>query len=373
MEVQLYNCIELMMNASPTTTFLLAPLLRRFPSVFRHYKTFCARAMKASLLFFIVNVTFIVSFVLPHPPYSLNHRWRTAPNLPSFINAAPVSNVISRSPYSGWTHTSHSSTTSRMPPLHSTMSLAEVLDENIPPSPTFESSKLLVFMCSIILLWLSEPVLSLIDSSIVGRSSPLALAAMGPATMILDSAIYLCWFLGISTTNLLASTNPPPSNDNEPTKAHRNIIRNALSTASLLGVVVTLLLRFQATPITAAITGSANAAIVPTAVTYVRLRSLAAPFAIVGQACQATCLTSGDVVTPALAVLAASLTNIVLDFTLCIKPFNYGIAGAAFATGVSNVVSTLVLLRAVHERFFKPTKSSMISLPTAEELSDLFR
>lgn len=126
----------------------------------------------------------------------------------------------------------------------------------------------------------------------------------------------------------------------------------------------------------------------PPSPSYVRVRSWTAPFAIVGQVCQATCLTAGDVRTPAIAVLAASLINVVLDLALCVRPFNYGIAGAAFATSVANVASTAVLYAAVYRSFFRaslkakgdarrgPLQSlrraaTMMALPSLPELGKL--
>ena len=51
----------------------------------------------------------------------------------------------------------------------------------------FSRKAILAFVLTTVAIWLSDPILSLIDTSVVGRSSPLSLAAMGPATMLIDS------------------------------------------------------------------------------------------------------------------------------------------------------------------------------------------
>jgi len=57
-----------------------------------------------------------------------------------------------------------------------------------------------------VILWLSEPLLSLVDTIFMGQFGTTAqFAALGPTTMLSDSAIYLLYFLAISTTSRLAT------------------------------------------------------------------------------------------------------------------------------------------------------------------------
>lgn len=158
-------------------------------------------------------------------------------------------------------------------------------------SPTVEFGysrrSILAFVLTVVGAWLSDPLLSLIDSTAVGRSNPLSLASLAPATMLIDSCIFLCWFLGMSTTNLLASTSPPPSKGTPSTPAHRKIIKTALGTAGLMGLLITLVMVFKATALLTWIAGPKNLAVVPEALGYVQIRGLGAPLAVVGMVCQA--------------------------------------------------------------------------------------
>lgn len=82
-----------------------------------------------------------------------------------------------------------------------------------PPPPTnFDFAKF-YFPC--LALWISGPLLSLVDTSFVGlsaragtvgsMSSASQLAALGPATTFIDGSLYLFAFLNVATTNLYAS------------------------------------------------------------------------------------------------------------------------------------------------------------------------
>ena len=81
-----------------------------------------------------------------------------------------------------------------------------------PPPTNFDFAKF-YFPC--LALWISGPLLSLVDTSFVGlsaragtvgsMSSASQLAALGPATTFIDGSLYLFAFLNVATTNLYAS------------------------------------------------------------------------------------------------------------------------------------------------------------------------
>ena len=108
---------------------------------------------------------------------------------------------------------------------------------------------------------------------------------------------------GISTTNLLASTTPPPDGTSETTPAQRKIIQTTISTSLITGLLVTTIIFTGAEPLLRWIAGPKSAALIPKALLYVRIRAMTAPLAIVGMVSQAICLASVDVVTPAAAVV----------------------------------------------------------------------
>ena len=98
-------------------------------------------------------------------------------------------------------------------------------------------------------------------------------------------------------------------------------------------------------------------------------------------------MASVDVVTPALGVILSAAVNVVLDVGLCVYPLNLGIGGAAAATAMANVASSLLLISAVYRKNFKGYLAgegrgllerltrfkSILALPTKAELVNLFK
>ena len=76
------------------------------------------------------------------------------------------------------------------------------------PEPTLR--ELASFAGPAVVLWISGPLLTLIDTSAVGlasgaKDSALEIAALGPGGSVCDGATYFYTFLNIATTNFLAS------------------------------------------------------------------------------------------------------------------------------------------------------------------------
>lgn len=94
-------------------------------------------------------------------------------------------------------------------------------------------------------LWISQPLLSLVDTAFVGLSgspsqSASNLAALGPATTFIDGATYLFVFLNVATTNLYASARAQAGEDSPKAES---VVRTASRVAlrSGLGLMIFLL------------------------------------------------------------------------------------------------------------------------------------
>mmetsp|Transcript_20283 Transcript_20283/g.40502 ORF Transcript_20283/g.40502 Transcript_20283/m.40502 type:complete len:625 (+) Transcript_20283:2-1876(+) len=213
----------------------------------------------------------------------------------------------------------------------------------LPLNPKYRPSKVLVFILVTVGIWLSEPFLSLVDTAVVGKKSLLSLAALGPATMIFDTAVYLIYFLAISTNNLLATA---LAEEDEQKQA--NVVSNAMALAVSIGLVLMVAMWFQGETMLGWVVGK-NANLVPEALIYIRIRSLSVVASIVSMVTQGTALARIDTVTPVIAVLVAMVVNVFGDYALCIWPFNFGIAGAAAATSAATIFSTAILVRRTHK------------------------
>ena len=241
-------------------------------------------------------------------------------------------------------HPSSDTTTSSTPSSNSTEELTA------PPSaqdflPSYKT--LMVFTATTILIWISEPLLSLVDTTIVGwtnaaHTAVLQIAALGPATTLYDSSIYMTYFLAIATTNLIS-----------PALAERNWQQLRRSTSHLMGLALlfgSLVATFAfalGRPLLSQMVGPTHQALVPLATQYAWIRAAAAPFGVVDFVAQSFCLANLDTRTPAMAVLVASIVNIVGDLLLSPK---WGIQGAALATALATISSSLILVRTVRKK-----------------------
>ena len=176
--------------------------------------------------------------------------------------------------------------------------------------------QLIVFTATTCLIWISEPLLSLVDTTIVGltasaKSAIYQIAALGPATTLFDSLIYTTYFLAISTTNQLApglaaaaslssalknteKKDEPKGekaniNKNNPWKELRQSTSHLLGLAIVFGSIVTAVtFAFGKSIIGQMVGGATNMgaadtnAIIPLANNYARIRATVAPFSIVG-------------------------------------------------------------------------------------------
>lgn len=79
-------------------------------------------------------------------------------------------------------------------------------------------------------IWLCTPIISLVDTSVVGlKCGPIALASMGPATNLCDSFLYIFSFLAVATTNLISQAG-------EDHKESQKVVRGRIKPCtSLLG------------------------------------------------------------------------------------------------------------------------------------------
>ena len=211
-------------------------------------------------------------------------------------------------------------------------------------------SNLLKFCGTTVLIWLSEPLLSLVDTTVVGwsqgASSVIQLASMGPATTLMDTLLYMTYFLALSTTNLLTQGLAQ--------KDWRGLQRwtsYLLTTAVVVGGCVSALMMSPAGPaLLNSLAGSAaSPELLAYATKYTRIRAAVAPFSVLGMVAQSFCLANLKSRAPLMAVATASVVNIAGDIVLR----SHGVVGAAIATAVASTCATGILLRAVRTQFLQ--------------------
>lgn len=125
----------------------------------------------------------------------------------------------------------------------------------------------------------------------------------------------------------------------------RKTIGNAISLAGVCAIVLLVLFQLLALPILNLLKTPEE--ILPTTMLYIRIFFAGIPITMAYNVLAATLRAMGDGKTPLYAMITASITNIVLD-VLFVMVFPFGVAGAAVATLIAQVVAAVYCYRALN-------------------------
>ena len=231
-----------------------------------------------------------------------------------------------------------------------------------PPQPTLRD--LIKFALPCLGLWISGPLLSLVDTASVGLTAKpgmgaTELGALGPATTFIDGATYLFAFLNVATTNLYASALAANNNNNEEQSklAGDAVVRTAVKTALICGVgIMTLLLTKGEFLLNLYVGNESSKNILRPATEYVHIRALSLPTSLLAGVLQAALLGAKDSVTPLIAVLASTLINIFGDGILVVM-LGMGVSGAAIATTLAQWGGTAAMFRPARNKLLVSTST----------------
>ncbi|KAH1224504.1 Protein DETOXIFICATION 46, chloroplastic [Glycine max] len=212
-------------------------------------------------------------------------------------------------------------------------------------------------------LWICGPLMSLIDTAVIGQRSSIELAALGPATVVCDYMCYVFMFLSIATSNMVATA--LAKQDKEEVQHHISVL---LFVGLSCGIAMLLFTRLFGAAIITAFTGPKNVHVVPAASNYVKIRGLASPALLVGWVAQSASLGMKDSLGPLKALAAATVINVAGCVLLCTY-LGYGIVGAAWATMVSQVVASYMMIQNLN---MKGYNALAFSIPSGKELLTIF-
>ncbi|KAL6848344.1 hypothetical protein ACP4OV_021638 [Aristida adscensionis] len=212
-------------------------------------------------------------------------------------------------------------------------------------------------------LWICGPLMSLIDTMVIGQTSSLQLAALGPGTVFCDYLLYIFMFLSVATSNMVATS--LAKKDKELAQHQVSML---LFVALTCGIGMFLFTKVFGTQVLTAFTGSGNYEIISSANTYAQIRGFAWPAVIVGLVAQSASLGMKDSWGPLKALAAASVINGLGDIILC-SVCGYGIAGAAWATMVSQIVAAFMMMQNLNNKGFQ---AFSFTIPSTRELLQIF-
>ena len=201
--------------------------------------------------------------------------------------------------------------------------------------------KLVSFSVPLMLSSILQLMFNAVDVIVVGRfSGSQALAAVGSTTALIN--IFVNLFIGISLgVNVLAARYYAAGREKEMSET----VHTAMAVALISGVVIAVAgfafakaaLEMMATP----------SDVIGQATLYMRIYFLGMPFFMLYNYGAAVLRAVGDTKRPLVFLIISGLANVALNMILVII-FRLGVAGVAIGTVVSQLISSVLVLRCLY-------------------------
>ena len=271
----------------------------------------------------------------------------------------------------------HKKPTTIRPPTSSVrpMTAAPSGDEKQPPiddkTPIKWTKPTLAIAVPALIGMIADPLLSLVDTLYVSQLGSIELAALGACTSIFHLAFNAFRATTAATTSLVAGALQQGSNNNTstidavvPNENAQYVLSTTLQFSTLLGIFVALQLITTSNFALSCMGVPRTSTLYPHAISYLRIRALAAPAVLFITVSEGAFRGYGDTRIPLLASISAAVINAIFDPILMFHPFHMGVGGAAAATAGSQIVAMLVYSSILHKRNMISSRSSGASTST---------
>lgn len=201
--------------------------------------------------------------------------------------------------------------------------------------------KLTSFSLPLMLSGILQLLFNAVDIIVVGRfTGSQALAAVGSTTALIN--IFTNLFIGISLgANVLAARFYASGKEKEMSETVHTSITLALISGLVMALAGVLLARFALN-----LMGTPND-VIDQSVLYMRIYFLGMPFFMLYNYGAAILRAVGDTKRPLFFLVISGMTNAVLNLVLVIV-FHMGVAGVAIGTIVSQLISSILVLRCLY-------------------------
>ena len=201
--------------------------------------------------------------------------------------------------------------------------------------------KLISFSLPLMLSGILQLLFNAVDIIVVGRfTGSQALAAVGSTTALIN--IFTNLFIGISLgANVLAARFYASGKEKEMSETVHTSITLALISGLVMALAGVLLARFALN-----LMGTPND-VIDQSVLYMRIYFLGMPFFMLYNYGAAILRAVGDTKRPLFFLVISGMTNAVLNLVLVIV-FHRGVAGVAIGTIVSQLISSILVLRCLY-------------------------
>jgi Na+-driven multidrug efflux pump len=245
--------------------------------------------------------------------------------------------------------------------------------ESSQDSASASKIEMLKFAIPALGIYLTNPLLSNIDNAFVGRTvGPAGLAALSPATLCIDQALYLFSFLSRATTGMVSrayfSKTDDENNEHnggENLRAARDAASPAFSMSLICGAGLSLVYAF----FTPSLLNKLNVDphLRTSATSYIHWRGAISWAALAQSICLSLFMATKDSFTPLKIISAAALLNVLGDTMLCVWPLKGGCGGAAAATALATLISSAWMAKTLKDRGMCPR----FKIPSKKELGAL--
>ncbi len=189
---------------------------------------------------------------------------------------------------------------------------------------------------SVTAMWFFS-IYTMVDGIFVGKGvGPIALAAVNLSMPYINGVFAVSLLISVGSSTLITFY----FGKNEKEKSNEIFTLNIIL-LSIIGIVLTGLSLMFIEKIAYFL--GANAETLPYVVDYLKIIILFSTFFMVPYSLEVLVKADGFPIYSIIFVTLAAITNIVLDYILVIR-YNYGIKGAAFATGASQFISCMAFL-----------------------------
>ena len=201
--------------------------------------------------------------------------------------------------------------------------------------------KLISFSLPLMLSGILQLLFNAVDIIVVGRfTGSQALAAVGSTTALIN--IFTNLFIGISLgANVLAARFYASGKEKEMSETVHTSITLALISGLVMALAGVLLARFALN-----LMGTPND-VIDQSVLYMRIYFLGMPFFMLYNYVYDILREVGDTKIPLFFLVISGMTNAVLNLVLVIV-FHMGVAGVAIGTIVSQLISSILVLRCLY-------------------------
>ena len=201
--------------------------------------------------------------------------------------------------------------------------------------------KLISFSLPLMLSGILQLLFNAVDIIVVGRfTGSQALAAVGSTTALIN--IFTNLFIGISLgANVLAARFYASGKEKEMSETVHTSITLALISGLVMALAGVLLARFALN-----LMGTPND-VIDQSVLYMRIYFLGMPFFMLYNYGAAILRAVGETKRPLFFLVISGMTNAVLNLVLVIV-FHMGVAGVAIGTIVSQLISSILVLRCLY-------------------------